>query len=58
MCHNPIYALRFRQHGKLLFETTVCWECHNYTIPLGIFGPAEYGFNSDAKDAQLLLQIL
>jgi hypothetical protein len=58
LCHNPIYALRFRQQGKLIFETTICWHCHTYTIPMGVFGTTEYGFDSDSGDAQLLLQIL
>ena len=58
MCHKPGYALRFRQRGKLLFETTVCWECHNYTIPVGIFGRIHYGFDATRKDAQSLLELL
>ena len=58
MCHVPVYALRFRQHGKLLFETTVCWHCHNYTIPIGMFGHVEYGFDSQREDAQALLTLL
>ena len=58
MCHSPAYALRFRQHGTLLFETTVCWHCHNYTIPIGIFGRMEYGFDSKREDAQSLLELL
>ncbi len=58
MCHKPGYALRFRQRGKLLFETTVCWECHNYTIPVGIFGRIEYGFDATRKDALSLLELL
>jgi hypothetical protein len=58
MCHEPAYALRFRQHGKLLFETTICWACHNYTIPVGNLGRFEYGFDSKREDAQSLLKLL
>ena len=58
MCHEPVYALRFRQHGTLLFETTICWHCHNYTIPFGILGRSEYGFDSQSEKAQALLAFL
>jgi hypothetical protein len=58
VCHNPAYALRFRQGGKLIFETTVCWECHNFTIPVGIPEPVVYGFDAESKEAQSLLQLL
>lgn len=58
MCHDPVYALRFRQRGKVIFETTICWKCHNYTIPMGLFGRTEYGFDSDRSDAQTLFTLL
>ena len=58
MCHDPVYALRFRQRGKVLFETTICWKCHNYTIPIGWFGRTEYGFDSNREDAQTLFTLL
>lgn len=57
MCHDPVYALRFRQHGKMIFETSICWKCHNYTIPIG-FGTTEYGFDADRGDAQQLFTLL
>lgn len=58
MCHDPIYALRFRQQGKLLYETTICWHCHSYTIPWGVLGHGQYGFDADREDAQDLLRFL
>jgi hypothetical protein len=61
MCHAPLYGLRFRDEGKLIFETTVCWECQNYSIPLGpggILGHAEYGFDAKSEDAKALLTFL
>ena len=30
MCHNPIHGIRLFAGDLLLFETSVCWECHNY----------------------------
>jgi hypothetical protein len=30
MCHYPIHGLRIRAGTKLLFETSICWECNNY----------------------------
>lgn len=61
MCHKPGYALRFFQHGKLLFVTTVCWECHNYTLPVKVFGRtgmAKYGFDADTQQSKELLEML
>lgn len=58
MCHNPVYVLRFRQRGRLLLETSVCWRCHNYTLPVGIFGRTQYGFDSEREDARSLFELL
>jgi hypothetical protein len=58
MCHEPGYALRFRRGGKTLFETTVCWECQNFTIPMGPLGRFHYGFAAERQDAQDLLKVL
>ena len=58
MCHSPGFALRFLQDGKLVFETTVCWECHNYTLPVGIFGRTTYGFDADTDQSRELLKLL
>jgi hypothetical protein len=32
LCHNPVYGLRFYENDKFIFETSVCWECQNYTL--------------------------
>jgi HEAT repeat protein len=50
-CHEPAYGLRFFSGKKLLFETSVCWGCHNFTVP-GAF----MGFDAESADAQRLLQ--
>ena len=58
LCHQPFYALRFSYHGKLILETSVCWKCSTYTLPVGIFGHIEYGFDSKSETAQKLLSTL
>jgi hypothetical protein len=58
ICHQPYYALRFRHHGKLILETSVCWECSTYTIPIPIFGSTQYGFDAKSEEAQKLLATL
>lgn len=58
MCHDPGYALRFHHNGKLVFETTVCWACHNFTLPIGILGRFEYGFDAESTDSKALLELL
>jgi hypothetical protein len=60
LCHQPGYALRFFSHGRLLLETTICWKCRNYSVPIGVLGLEERGFIdfADDKDAQGLLTLL
>lgn len=58
LCHQPHYALRFRSHGKLVFETSVCWKCSTYSLPVGIFGHTLYGFDAKSDQAQKLLSTL
>jgi len=58
MCHDPAYVLRFYNDGKLIFETSVCWHCHNYEWrgPLGTM--FEYGFDADSDGAKAFLELL
>lgn len=58
MCHDPGYVLRFWKDGKLILETSVCWSCHNYTLPIWILGRPTYGFDSTREDAKELLALL
>jgi hypothetical protein len=61
MCFNPVYGLQFKRNGKIYFQTSVCWECSGYTLPVSIFGKThiiQYGFESKSKGAQNLLAIL
>ena len=57
-CHQPFYALRFRAHGKLLLETSVCWKCASYTLPVEGFGRITWCFDAKSEPAQQLLSAL
>ena len=58
MCFDPAYGLQFRRNGKIYFQTSVCWDCSGYTLPVPFMGTVQYGFDSNSKDAQKLLAIL
>ena len=34
MCHLPVYGLRFFQGDNLLVETSICFHCNNFYVPL------------------------
>lgn len=59
LCHAPPYGLRFYRNDKLLFETTVCWKCHNFYMPemdprTGEAKLLLYGFKEDSASRKLL----
>ena len=58
LCFSPYYALRFRHQGRLVLETSVCWHCSTYTLPVSVFGHTQYGFDSKSEAAQRLLAML
>jgi hypothetical protein len=58
LCHQPPYGLRFRYRGKVLMETTICWNCHNYDWITSNGQPAEWGFDADSETAKRLLELL
>ena len=58
LCHDPYYALRFRHRGKLILETSICWECSNVILPVGSLGKTEYGFDAKSEEGQKLLSTL
>ncbi|MBX3424941.1 MAG: hypothetical protein KF688_04610 [Pirellulales bacterium] len=33
-CHFPVYGLRFYREEQLLFETSLCWQCSNFYLPM------------------------
>lgn len=63
-CHFPAYGLRFYCRGELVFETSVCWECTNFSLPdvslrekssLGADAPYQWwGFKNDRAAKALL----
>lgn len=34
-CHYPAYGVRFHRGRELVLETSVCFECHNLSLPFG-----------------------
>ncbi|MCA9190562.1 MAG: hypothetical protein KDB03_02320 [Planctomycetales bacterium] len=63
LCHTPPYGLRFYREDKLLFETTICWECHNFNIPefdeeSGQIRMLLVGFDDDHNSRKLLKQLM
>jgi hypothetical protein len=58
MCFEPVYGLQFKQRGRIVFQTAVCWECSGFTVPVPPFGTVQYGFDAKSKGAQELLQTL
>lgn len=58
MCFEPAYGLQFKEKGKIYFQTSVCWHCSGYTLPIPPFGTTEYGFDAESQDAQELLKTL
>ena len=58
-CHVPPYGMQFFRKEKLLFETTVCWKCHNFYMPeidsqSGEMKLLLYGFKDDSRAKKLL----
>jgi hypothetical protein len=61
MCFQPVYGLQFKRKGEIYFQTSVCWECSGYTLPISLFGTPhtiENGFESKSKGAQKLFEKL
>jgi len=62
LCHVPPYGIRFFRNEKLLFETTVCWKCHNFYMPeidsqSGEMKLLLYGFKDDSNAKKLLTML-
>ncbi|WP_442505884.1 hypothetical protein SH528x_004697 [Novipirellula sp. SH528] len=58
-CHYPAYGIRFYRSDLLLFETTVCWQCQNFYLPIydakkRHFSHRWYGFTNDDNSKALL----
>ncbi len=57
MCHKPAFGVRFYRGSSLTFETSVCFRCSNFYVP--VLGTAAWwGMDSKAPSAtQLLLRL-
>lgn len=54
LCHQPAYGFRFYRGESLRFETSVCFQCSNFTVLL--FGDqGQWGFDTTTPRAQELL---
>ena len=58
-CHAPPYGVRFYKDNVLIFETTICWKCHNFFVPdydpeTGEVKMVIYGFDDNANSRKLL----
>jgi hypothetical protein len=58
LCFDPVYGLQFKRKGQIFFQTSVCWHCSGYTLPVPPFGTVQYGFDAKSKEAQKLLETL
>lgn len=58
LCHHPYYALRFRRNRRLILETSICWTCSNYALPLGLLGTTHFGFGAKSEQGQELFKVL
>jgi hypothetical protein len=60
LCHSPLYAFQFRDHGRLLLQTTICWHCNNYSLSTSEtpWMDVEFGFDASSRISQALLQTL
>jgi hypothetical protein len=50
LCHFPIYGLKFVSGNQVLFQTTICWHCSDFSLSDGGYG----GFNSSAESSNIL----
>lgn len=57
MCHEPAYGLRFFKDRKLIFETTLCWNCSNFYVPTPL-GYTYCGFDDKNQQAQAVWDLL
>lgn len=57
LCHEPIYGLRFYQSSQLIFETTLCFTCRNFYVPVSE-GAHWWGFDSRSAHGKELLNRL
>jgi hypothetical protein len=57
LCHEPVYGLRFYQSSQLIYETTLCFSCRNFYVPVNE-GVHWWGFDSRSAQGKELLNRL
>ena len=57
LCHKPAFGYRFYRNSKLLFETSVCWECNNFTFTTLNYIHGFWGFDARSNAGQSLLSV-
>jgi hypothetical protein len=56
MCHDPAYGFRLYRRGTLVRETSMCWHCWNFYIPVYPGETAWAGFDSESAAGKKLLE--
>ncbi len=57
LCHDPAYGLRFFDNRKLVFETTFCWHCANFSVPTPL-GYTYCGFDEKTPQAKAVWELM
>jgi hypothetical protein len=57
LCHEPAFGYRFYRRNELVFETSVCWMCKNFTITTLKFIHGYWGFDANSKAGKALYQL-
>lgn len=50
MCHFPIHGIRVHRAGKVIYETTFCWQCSNYGFYYPIRDSAWLGTTEEMEE--------
>ena len=58
LCHSPVCGLRFYSGRKLMFQTTVCFQCSDFYVTIPFAGTAWWGFDAESPAAVNLIQRL
>ena len=56
LCHDPVYYFIFRDGGKPVFQTSVCWKCSNFFVTSRLFGSHWITFDSSNDASRALLK--
>jgi hypothetical protein len=57
LCHKPALGYRFYRNNKLVFETSVCWECYNFSFTTLKFIHGFWGFDANNNAGKTLFNV-